>query len=381
MSNAFTNFLGGVVSGLFGDGDADMKDYQHADRLYVRNNYQRAPKFGFLYFVQFNINPGVIRNTEWLERGGRDVGLLVKNADLPKFTLSTETMNQYNRKSVVQTKITYTPVSFEFHDDNSDITTNLWTNYYQYYYMDSVYGSGNTDKVRVEQFGDTKYNDKAYAYGLDNIQTIPFFDSIDIYVLHQHKFTQYTLVNPMITEWAHDRLSQDEGTKIMSNKMTIAYESVHYNQGRIRKSTASGYFAETFYDRQQSPLRLGAGSLFGAGGVLDGAEAIFGEDGSLANATSPLALLGVALQTKQLVQGARNITKSSLAQEGYSILGGVLNNVAASGQRGLSQPGGLGSAIQGGLKQNGFGVNLFPNSSVSGTTQATPSKLTRGGGP
>jgi hypothetical protein len=184
----------------------------------------------------------------------------------------------------------------------------------------------------------------------------------------------------MITEWAHDRLSQDEGTKIMSNKMTLAYESVHYNQGRIRKSTASGYFAETFYDRQQSPLRLGAGSLFGAGGVLAGAEAIFGEDGSLANATSPLALLGVALQTKQLVQGARNITKTGLKQEGYSILGGVLNNVAASGQRGLSQPGGLGSAIQGGLKQNGFGVNLFPNSSVSGITQATPSKLTGGGG-
>ena len=160
--------------------------------------------------------------------------------------------------------------------------------------------------------------------------------------------------------------------------MTVAYESVHYNQGRIRKGTASGYFAETFYDRQQSPLRLGAGSLFGAGGVLDGAEAIFGEDGSLANATSPLDLLGVALQTKQVIQGARNITKSSLAQEGYSILGGVLNNVAASGQRGFTQPGGLASAIQGGLQQNGFGVNLFPNSSVSGTTQATPSKLTGG---
>ena len=381
MSNAFTNFLGGVVGGLLGDGDADMKDYQHADRLYVRNNYARAPKFGFLYFVQFNINPGVIRNTEWLERGGQDVGLLVKNADLPKFTVTTETMNQYNRKSVVQTKINYTPVSLEFHDDNSNITTNLWTNYYQYYYMDSVYGSGNTNKVRVEQYGDTKYNDTAYAYGLDNIQTIPFFDSIDIYVLHKHKFTQYTLVNPIITEWAHDRLSQDDAAGIMSNKMTVAYESVHYNQGRIRKSTESGYFAETFYDKQHSPLRLGAGSLFGAGGVLDGAESIFGEDGSLANATSPLDLIGVALQTKQLIQGARSITKSSLAQEGYSILGGVLNNVAASGQRGFTQPGGFASAIQGGLQQNGFGVNLFPNSSVSGTTQATPSKLTRGGGP
>jgi hypothetical protein len=381
MSNAFTNFLGGVVGGLLGEGDADMKDYQHADRLYVRNNYARAPKLNFLYFVQFNINPTAIRDTTWLERGGKDVGLLVKRVDLPKFAIATETLNQYNRKTVVQTKLTYNPVSLDFHDDNSDITTNLWKNYYQYYFMDSVYGSSANGQVKVQEYGDTKYLDRAFAYGMDNIQSVPFFDSIDIYSMHKHMYTQYTLINPVITEWSHDTLNQDDATRPMSSKMTLAYESVVYNQGRIRKSTASGYFAETFYDKQNSPLRLGSGSLFGAGGVLDGAEAIFGEDGSLANATSPLALLGVALQTKQLVQGARNITKSSLAQEGYSILGGVLNNVAASGQRGLSQPGGLGSAIQGGLKQNGFGVNLFPNSSVSGITQATPSKLTGGRGP
>lgn len=376
MSNAFTNFLGGVVGGLLGDGDADMKDYQHADRLYVRNNYARAPKLNFLYFVQFNINPAAIRDTTWLERGGKDVGLLVKRVDLPRFTMSTETLNQYNRKNVVQTKINYTPVSLDFHDDNSDITMNLWKNYYQYYFMDSVYGSSANGQVKVQEYSDTKYLDKAYAYGMDNIQSIPFFDSIDIYSMHKHKYTQYTLVNPIVTEWAHDTLNQEDATRPMSNKMTVAYESVIYNQGRIRKNDASGYFAETYYDKQHSPLRLGSGSLFGAGGVIDGAEAIFGEDGSLANAKSPLDLLGVALQTKQVIQGAKNITKSSLAQEGYSILGGVLNNVAASGQRGLSQPGGLGSAIQGGLQQNGFGVNLFPNTSVSGTTQATPSTLT-----
>ena len=381
MSNAFTNFLGGVVNGLFGEGDADMKDYQHANRLYVQNNYARAPKLNFLYFVQFNINTAAIRDTTWLERGGKDVGLLVKRIDLPKFTMATETLNQYNRKTVVQTKLSYTPVNLEFHDDNSDITMNLWKNYYQYYFMDSVYGSSANGQVKVQEYGDTKYLDKAYAYGMDNVQSIPFFDSIDIYSMHKHKYTQYTLINPIVTEWAHDTLNQEDATRPMSNKMSIAYESVVYNQGRIRKNTASGYFAETYYDQQKSPLRLSNSSLFGAGGILDGAESIFGEDGALANATSPLDLLGVALQTKDLVQNIGKVTKAGLKQEGYSILGGVLNNVAASGQRGLSQPGGLASSIQGGLQQNGFGVNLFPNSSVSGKTQATPSKLTGGRGP
>ena len=55
MSNAFTNFLSGVVGGVFGS-QPYLKDYQHADRLYHGNNYARAPKAGFLYFVNFNIN-------------------------------------------------------------------------------------------------------------------------------------------------------------------------------------------------------------------------------------------------------------------------------------------------------------------------------------
>ena len=135
MSNAFTNFLTNVGSGLFGGSDASMKDYQHANRLYVQNNYARAPKVNFLYFVNFNINQGVIIDKTWEEKRKNDVGLLVKRVDLPKFTIGTETLNQYNRRTVVQTKLTYGNVQIEFHDDNSDITTDLWKNYYQYYYI------------------------------------------------------------------------------------------------------------------------------------------------------------------------------------------------------------------------------------------------------
>jgi hypothetical protein len=47
--DAFTNFLGGVVGGVFGP-TGNLRDYQHANRLYVQNSYSRAPKFGFLYF-------------------------------------------------------------------------------------------------------------------------------------------------------------------------------------------------------------------------------------------------------------------------------------------------------------------------------------------
>jgi hypothetical protein len=244
-NTAFNKFLGNDGKGTF------FKSYSHATELYVSDNYARAPKLGFLYFVSFNINPTALANSYWPKNGQQDVGLLVKKVDQPKFKIATETINQYNRKTNVQTKITYEPISIEFHDDNSEITNNLWINYYKYYYEDSNY---NKDGVA---FSDTKFNIDNFRYGLDNGQTVPFFDSVDIFVLHQGKFTQMTIKNPLITQWDHDSLNQSEGTKILQNKMTLAYESVYYSTGEIVPGSTPNGFAARYYDNVHSPLRVG----------------------------------------------------------------------------------------------------------------------------
>jgi hypothetical protein len=333
MSNAFNNFLNDIGTGLFGGSDASMKDYQHANRLYVQNNYSRAPKFNFLYFVNFNINPGVIIDPVWEQKRKNDVGLLVKRVDLPKFTIATETLNQYNRRTIVQTKLTYGNVAIEFHDDNSDITTDLWKNYYQYYFMDSVYGEVK-NKEKFVEYGDTKYSDKSYAYGLDNFQKIPFFDSIDIFLMHKGHgvadFTKITLVNPMIADWTHDSLNQDEANRTMVNKMTVAYETVVYRKGKIIKGRSPAGWAPLYYDVSPSPLGVGAsGNLFGAGGVIDGADTIFGADGLLATASSPADFLGVALKTKQLVENIGKISKDKALKELYTVGAGTVAGIAA----------------------------------------------------
>lgn len=325
MSNAFTSFLGGVVSGVFGSG-AIMKDYQHADRLYVRDTYARAPKFGFLYFVNFNINLNAIQaNTQWSNILYKNVGMLVKRIDQPKFQLETETVNQYNRKTVVQKAIKYQPVSIEFHDDNNNITRDLWTSYFQYYFADSGYGNTLSNNTLLPPFEDTKYKDLFYKYGLDNGQREPFFKSIDIYVLHQQKFTQYTLVNPLVTEWSHDTLDQSENGKILTNKMSVAYETVLYNQGVIKKDTDVDKF-RAFYDTSPSPLSiggLGSKTIFGPGGVIAGAQGVLG---SLGQGN----LLGAAIQLNQLRRNARGITRASLQTEATNIIGNALSGIAAT---------------------------------------------------
>jgi hypothetical protein len=412
MSNAFTNFLSGVSSGFFGT-TGGLKDYQHADRLYVRNTYARSPKHGFLYFVSFNVNTEAVGNAQWLQKGGvQDIGLLVKKIDLPKFNITTETLNQYNRKTVVQSKLSYQPVTMDFHDDNSDITNNLWINYYRYYFSDSNYGQLTTapannggDKPAgflegvasnvlntlrggrgrspgatsgatgvPTAFGDTKYGTTDYAYGLSNSQSIPFFKSIDIYVLHQQKFTQITLINPLVTDWAHDNLDQNDGAKILQNKMTVAYEDVLYKSGAITSGDESSKFTAVYYDTSPSPLSVGGNgtnTLFGAGGVLAGAASVFGNLSS----DDPNYLAAV-VQGVNVVKNAKNL---NLKTEGYSIVSGVLGNIQATG----NQPGGTRGAAEQGLSQSGIGqlgrvgINIFANknSSTNGTTPATESKI------
>lgn len=371
MSNAFNNFLGGVVNGLFGKGPV-LKDFQHANRVYVKNNYARTPKLGFLYFISFNINLDAIpQNNRWSKGGYKEVGLLVKRIDLPKFTITNETLNQYNRKTLVQTSLKYNPISIDFHDDNSNITRDLWKSYFQYYYVDSTYGNKISNKSTPIEFENTKYSITDTPYGLNSTQNKPFFKSIDIFVLHQQNFTQYTLINPLVTDWNHDSLDQADGVKILTNKMTIAYETVMYKEGKITKSDPER-FSSVYYDTSPSPLSIGGNgtnTLLGPGGIIAGAKEIFGGEGSILEK----AILGA-----NVLRNARQITKGGLKAEGYSVLSGVLGEIQQTG----NQPGGIGSAIQTGINQRGLGINIFggQNSSVNGSIPTTPKKLT-GGGP
>ena len=238
MSDKFNNYLTNQGFGTI------QKDYQHANRVYVKDTFARAPKFGFLYFVRFHINRSAVLDKEWAQKNMNMVGVLSKKVDLPKFTISTETLNQYNRKTVVQTGIKYNPVNIDLHDDNTDVTNLLWINYYKKYYIDSSQGR--------TAFGDTKYGTTDYNYGMYDGGGQDFFDSIDIYVLHQHYFTKYTLINPKIKDWKHDSVDQS-ATKVLQNSMSIEYENVNYRLGKLVPG-GDDYMYEEFYDKEPSPL-------------------------------------------------------------------------------------------------------------------------------
>jgi hypothetical protein len=329
------DFLQGFI------GVENLRDYAHASKTFTTNGYEFAPRNKFLFHVYFNINTKEIPTLDAVfpSDDKSSLGLLVKTVQLPTFNIETETLNQYNRKRVIQKKINYQPVQLDFHDDGGDLVRNMWYNYYSYYYKDSAnqYGVPSTNgsigavanppgfgyPVRDIYAANRYVNDWGYigesynqanagssgiGSGADQTTGKPaFFKDITIYGMDQHKFAAYTLINPLIKEWRHDTYDYSQGNGIMQNTMVLEYETVKYYSGDIGKDTATGgtnipgFGNPAHYDTLRSPLaRPGSTtSVLGQGGLLDVGAGIITDlqSGSVTGVIGAIQKAGTAYNT------------------------------------------------------------------------------------
>jgi hypothetical protein len=293
-----------VLKGFIGN--EVLRDYTHASRAFTTNNYELKPRYKFLYHVSFTLNTqqipylkGAFANDQI-----RNLSLLVKTADLPRFTIDVDTLNQYNRKRVVQTRINYTPVTLTFHDDGGDTARRLWYYYYSYYYKDPTQqylspnvtnGSLGPSANRQAGFGYNArdiYSDvmqvKDWGYigeswsdgGTGSSGKPPFFRDIRIYGMDQRKFAEYVLINPVIQSWNHDTYDYSQPGGTMQHSMTLYYETVKYYSGAVGSSrpdtNVQGFADPAHYDTRLSPIaRPGANqTVFGQGGLLNAGAGI-----------------------------------------------------------------------------------------------------------
>jgi hypothetical protein len=273
---SINNFLSGFSNGLPG-----MKDYRHASRLYLDDNFKLAPKQKFLFHVVFDID-NTIPARAFQDNEKLELNMLVKSCELPKYDMNLEEKLQYNKKVYVGTKIRYSPVNISFHDDNADTVNAFWKAYYEYNIADSL-SVANSQAAGINATKDTAYQltQNYTQFGMDNSQNRkkPFLKNITIFVLHKKRFTSFMLVNPVIGSFSHDNVDNADGAGTMSNTMQILYETVLYGAGIVNKNDIPG-FATIHYDLEPSPLSVlgrGTTSIFGPGGIVDGVGSVLGD--------------------------------------------------------------------------------------------------------
>lgn len=358
--------------------DQGLSDYSHAAKTFRANGYQYAPRSKYLFHVFFTINTAYVpalRNNFSDNQEMATVGLMVKNIQLPNYQMSVETMNQYNRKRLVQTKIDYQPVQVEFHDDGGDLIRDLWYSYYSYYYKDPsqkydnlspnngnlgpLVGTPNGFNYNARDIYDNtrtvndwgyvgeSYTDGKDIFSVDRPGKMPFFRDIRIFGLDQHKWSSYVLINPMITEWQHDTYDYSQGSGTMSNRMTIRYETVKYGTGAIGDvrpdNNVIGFADPAYYDTEVSDItRPGYNAtVLGQGGLIDAGIGI-AEDlasGGVAGLIGAVQKSVTAYNTykdknirsiaqNEVKTGAKTIAKGSLPAAQRAVIG-------TAGQKGI----------------------------------------------
>ena len=395
MAGFFENLLTDAAGTFFGSDF--IRDYTHASKTFRPNAYQNAPKFKYLFHVYFEVNPNVYSTQNW------NYGLLVKSVRLPSFSVDVTTMNQYNRKRLIQSKLKYDPIDITFHDDNGNTIRNLWKAYYNYYYADGrkpqvVFGGarGSTPQTQLNGGGgfstatDATYNSrnqyKPSITGNDDWGYIgessdptgsktPFFKNITVFGFNQHNFSAYTLINPLITKFSHDTYDYAQNTGVMEHKMSLDYETVVYNEGAIDGKSPSnivtGFGLESNYDRTLSPIaRPGSNAnILGQGGLVDGVGGTL-QDISEGNFLGALQKAGTTYNTfkntkvldiakAEAVGAITNAVQQTPNRNTFSnipIFGSTPQNIGTAGSPITAQP-----------SPQQIGINPYAGSQTNGT--------------
>jgi hypothetical protein len=330
LSDIGSAFTGGQSLGSFASSVVKgvthmpkIHDWHHANQIFSANNYELAPKQGFLFHVKFDYNgPGMSRTTSEQQL---EAGMMVKNVQIPKYTIDTKTMNAYNRSTVIQQKLKYDPITITFHDDSSDVVRSMWYDYMSHYYRDTDY----TEDTYTGEYKYNSANKNFWGYQPTTYASAGtverLINAIRIYSLHQKQFSEYILINPMITSFQHGQ-HQQGSSEFMEHTMTVAYETVLYNYGSVKMTVKEKEVAEPrgfathSYDKKPSPLTPqggGTNSILGPGGALSSVQGV-------SNAVSDNNWAAAAVMGVNGLNNAKTITAAQAGYELKNIADGIL---------------------------------------------------------
>ena len=233
------------------------------DGTTIRNFTDTAliPKPRFLFFVKFTISKSALaanlsglRDTLAYSNIKDGIVFQIKQIDKPKFNINTETLHQYNKKRVIQTKIDYNSMTINFHDDVGNKVLKFWANYYEYYYGDG--GRTTTQDWSYDITDHDFYNGQKDGWGYKGAfyggsHNMHFLESIQLYQFYGQKYTYIEFVRPIITIFDHDNSDYEEGREGTGIRMSFDYEGVIYNleEQAITNTQANDFgFLSDYYD-------------------------------------------------------------------------------------------------------------------------------------
>lgn len=289
-----------LLTSLTGFGLYYEKSPRHATYNFNQESqalYRNMPRVPFEFYVQINLN-NVGTAGQFISKFFNDksanLAPLIKTIDMPSMKIDTDTLDQYNRKRISQTRVKFDPVKLVFHDVADGKTLKFWDMYYRYYFDDgnepgvndpkksqannktysfeefkknitprlnpniaslpssikNLFGgaTAGTKPTPTNDAGDKKAIQNIVANTLDNHHfgfNLPevggfrnLIQSIEIFQVHGGRFNRATLVNPRISAFTHGTLDYAASDRTMELSFTIEYEYAYYDIQNLKLGEA-----------------------------------------------------------------------------------------------------------------------------------------------
>ncbi|MGZ8924255.1 MAG: hypothetical protein ACXW2E_00095 [Nitrososphaeraceae archaeon] len=230
-----------LIRGIYTPGDDRLNSLSPICEAsaYALDLIARAPKYKFLFVVQFVAAPGYER----LDSVLRGMAFVVKKSTRPKITYNMEDVNYYNNRTKVVTKAIFEEMNMCFHDDILNNTTQFYTAYtramspitnltpemtptHSSYesigldYVDNTLVSNYDDPIN-QMIPTNKYAASIGPLANNNKQSI--FKEIMLYHVFDngHKVTVYHFLNPRISQLIPDDVDMSVGNE--GNELSISF--------------------------------------------------------------------------------------------------------------------------------------------------------------
>ena len=202
----------------------------------------------------------------------KDLSLVVQSVELPSFQFDVQTLNQYNRKRIVQTRVNWNPITMTFLDTRDNKFQDVLTEYFKWSYKEGRenphnFGIGSlvpdvvTSNPRIHDFGyqtpgsPSLSDDESMAAIQPNVtdanniaSSSPIQKKYTPYIYDKYFFSRIAIhryvgghygaqtdpveiYNPTIVSVNHDTLNYGDSSPVQWT-VTFAYEGVNYVETR-----------------------------------------------------------------------------------------------------------------------------------------------------
>lgn len=259
FADVITNTLFWTTRDQGGPDEVYLKDPRFAAEFFGLRDTSllRTPRGKFLFFVNF-MRPervGLTSYGDWY----RGVPFLIKQIQRPGIQFQTDTLNQYNKKRVVQRRLDYEPIQVTFYDTYDQRVMTMLREYFNFYYGDFNASVNNrswnydvTEPVFFDSTGNSENQGVDWGFKTPLGQRPNesyFFDRIEFYQYGYSVLNKFSLINPKIASFDYDDHNYGEGADPQTITLRLAYEGIVFegNQNTYDnvQDTEFGAFSKT----------------------------------------------------------------------------------------------------------------------------------------